>query len=591
MKTGTGQNGAAKRAANGARGFTLIEALVAIGAIAVIAVGLAAVFDTVGRTVAGGRRVSLLNTYASVLEAQMRRDFESMDPDGFLMIRQQVATGEKSSGGNGQILVEAYPDDPTPRYRRIDEIMFLAGGEYRSMREPVVRGVEAASRQARIYYGHMASWTDEGTTFAQPSAFDGEGRQRYTLGEQPGSGQRNPNRYAGDWTLGRHVTLLALPETTLISIPPTPSGIVSNPDLIQNSDFQIGGQPAAVSLFRVVNSGWPLRGGAVGGTGRPPYLRNSILGEQNPAVFASGIVDIATTDAAEVRQFVTTFNLRPDQMVVQRNPQIQVPRNLDGKLRWVNPDPGNAPGSSQAWQDLRRMQLWMDQMWPANSTTRTAGAVQGDRPKQRIRYERVPPDLRAALAETNAGEAALRRADQQTLGAWGFVPRCTEFKVEWSFGQRYFPTDATRGGQLIWYGARDDTNLAPGEQDSAGKAYEMTWYDDTLPQLQYRPNRAAPAGLGEVSQDFRGYTNHLVQSELIYDYTTLPSAGTPAEECMTSLFGAIDPFYRPFDRADPDSLAWTWPKLVRITVSIADAQDPSIEQQFQFVLEVPSRPR
>ena len=54
--------------AAGRSGFTLLEMLVAVGAVAVISVGLAAVFDAVGKTVSGGKRTSVVNTYSTLLD-------------------------------------------------------------------------------------------------------------------------------------------------------------------------------------------------------------------------------------------------------------------------------------------------------------------------------------------------------------------------------------------------------------------------------------------------------------------------------------------------------------------------------------------
>jgi prepilin-type N-terminal cleavage/methylation domain-containing protein len=52
-------------------GFTLLETLVAIAAVVVVAAGLAAVFDSIGKTVAAGRRVSRVNEYGRLLEQQL----------------------------------------------------------------------------------------------------------------------------------------------------------------------------------------------------------------------------------------------------------------------------------------------------------------------------------------------------------------------------------------------------------------------------------------------------------------------------------------------------------------------------------------
>lgn len=111
------------------RGFTLVEVLVAVGAVALVAVGMAAIFDSVGKTVTGGRRVSALTAYATILEQQMRRDFDAMTRDGFLVIRQQY-----TNDGTRQLRVPAHADDLAPRVRRIDEVVFFAQGDYSTAR-------------------------------------------------------------------------------------------------------------------------------------------------------------------------------------------------------------------------------------------------------------------------------------------------------------------------------------------------------------------------------------------------------------------------------------------------------------------------
>src|SRR4051812_14607301 len=84
-------------------GFTLMEIVVAVGAVAIVAVGLASIFDSVGKTVTGGRRLSVLNSYSSLIESQFRRDFEAMTRDGFLVIRQQWTDGTNDGVPNGKI--------------------------------------------------------------------------------------------------------------------------------------------------------------------------------------------------------------------------------------------------------------------------------------------------------------------------------------------------------------------------------------------------------------------------------------------------------------------------------------------------------
>ena len=73
------------------RGFTLMEALVAVIGVSILAVGLSTIFSAISKTVTTGRRVSAINNYASVVERVLRDDFAKMSRDGFLVIRNEYA--------------------------------------------------------------------------------------------------------------------------------------------------------------------------------------------------------------------------------------------------------------------------------------------------------------------------------------------------------------------------------------------------------------------------------------------------------------------------------------------------------------------
>jgi hypothetical protein len=38
------------------------------------------------------------------------------------------------------------------------------------------------------------------------------------------------------------------------------------------------------------------------------------------------------------------------------------------------------------------------------------------------------------------------------------------------------------------------------------------------------------------------------------------------------------------------AIPWAWPKMIRVTMTLSDAQEPSIESTFQFVFSVPTDP-
>jgi hypothetical protein len=65
---------------------------------------------------------------------------------------------------------------------------------------------------------------------------------------------------------------------------------------------------------------------------------------------------------------------------------------------------------------------------------------------------------------------------------------------------------------------------------------------------------------------------------------------------LTTYFGYIDPIFN----ADADGngqldpgesrvglLRWPWPRLIRVTITLADPIDPTIETSFQFVFNTP----
>ncbi|HVZ94875.1 MAG TPA: prepilin-type N-terminal cleavage/methylation domain-containing protein, partial [Phycisphaerales bacterium] len=60
------------------RGFTLTELIVAIGATALLMIGIAQVFASVSRVVGSGSAVAELDQLARAVERQLREDFSSL---------------------------------------------------------------------------------------------------------------------------------------------------------------------------------------------------------------------------------------------------------------------------------------------------------------------------------------------------------------------------------------------------------------------------------------------------------------------------------------------------------------------------------
>jgi hypothetical protein len=610
------------------RGFTLMEIVVAVGAVALVSVGIASIFDTVGKTVIGGKRISNLNTYAGLLESQMRADFEAMSRDGFMVVRQQYVDTDgdgKYNAAADRVPVSAM--DVTPRGRRIDEVLFFINGRFTSAREPLFPGVQANSKQAMVWYGHgqTSPWLNETDHSADPDPMH-PGFHKLPINPAQVVANRNdsvatrlgvlaagqladanPNYYAGDWTLLRHLTLLCKPTGVDEAVVPPGASVfgVNSSDprpgprsghaIVADRETQISLQPAASSVFRSLQWYYP----------DPQFIPQNTLRTQADGSFstpflASGAVDVAATDLNEVRGLVTTGAKQfgapltyPSeiaaplrfQLVTQRT-FFPVSETSSNNYRFARPLPAN-------YNDLDHMHAWMQDAMPTDSRNDVTRAAGNDIPPDpddvgvlgtRVRYEPQATDLlpamqlpKAVTTPTNADYLRLAeyRADQLMLTRGILVPHCSEFIVEWSFGQLdvngdvvwHGPDRAVAGGPTVHPYPRDTQNLDRSQLTVVG-------------QLVNTSN-------GQISPAF-----HPATDRLIYGFT--PKGD---EACLTSYFGWTDPTYvQPtatppgtawLNQTPPPTMTWPWPKLVRVTITLSDPQDPTIESTFQYVFHTP----
>lgn len=526
-----GLQSAGARVRRGARGFTLLELVVAIGVAVLMAVAMAGIFDAVGRTVNGGRRLSDLSVYASLLEQTMRRDFESMSRDGFMVIRNEESWVPGGTAGEWRPkLVKMSAEDRTAgRIRRLDEIMFFSKGQFTTQRDPVDPSRIAGSNSARIYYGHGRRKADtEGPppsgedyndlrqqdpyrapTLDDPNAgMNGTQPVGSWFGQDPAPGFINPNRYASDWTLVRHVTLLCPPSTSVNSFSTPTFGVASSgaTNLAQLSDSprQIALQPAASSIFLGLASFRPYSD-SVGPASFDLPLWSRALEEAgvNQAQrnvfpsFESGLVDIASVSLAEIRNQIepTTWSVTLTAagltsyilpaLFRDRNWGLTAPdrssRALEA-LQTTNANNGGpvfvVPAATYSDRTLQgspmvsASQAWMLDAMPAASYSSTYATIPANAPgnlqgnyvfrnvpeagRTRIRSEEVPPGMFLAmqLPQENDNQRLTKMmalADQQMLLRSGFIPHCSEFVVEWSMGERY-AADHPRSRELVWYG-------------------------------------------------------------------------------------------------------------------------------------------
>lgn len=717
-------------AALAGRAFTLSEMLVAVAAVAVISVGLAAVFQTVGRTVTTGKRLSNLNQQAAVLEAQLREDIARMTRDGILVMRHQFTnqygdvpySDVRSPPRINKVSLYKGQPDSERRARRIDELMFFANGEFRTTRQSLIPGRTATARSARIYYGHgmrstkvalnlIDSVGPEYNNFSLPDFrgnFNwavGQGAppptaRPYVLGEatRPGETEPSPNEFASQWTLLRHATLLTGPSTTESAGWPagTPrpkysDSFSSTPQdlnkLASDGMFQVAGQPATPTIFRTLNDVIFMGlgfGVSAGNRNLAMYWTPSFGGPNVNAStradiprFVSGVVDISTSDLRDLSLVVNGMIYNPQGVpdqgygVAYKNidaadysnplkpgflqppvPKIKNPfwdptsiSSNDPRVplpsfRTYVPKatlPLNQNGQTEA-NPLAVMQAWMLNALPTVSgvtptvpalenTAYTAGggyALIG----QRIRCEPELPDLRGTLdlpvlsnpdngpylVDTARARAVdTRRVDSLALVANSIAPRCSEFIVEWSFGQTYpdgsFVTvpDPDRPGfnkpdpvnvsrQIIWYGGTLNP-YADGARNSTPRlgVFHYNPLNEDPDNLQ--PSARGGQALVPKYEPFKGLTS-LSSAVQNYSPSTYLIHGTAKRHpsydkewaSLVSYFGYVDPSFTPANDGEA-AMPWPWPKMIRITFTLADAADPSLEQTFQYVFDLPKEPQ
>jgi hypothetical protein len=253
---------------------------------------------------------------------------------------------------------------------------------------------------------------------------------------------------------------------------------------------------------------------------------------------------------------------------------------------------------------------WLNDTMPTESRNRLAatgpagrnefGVNPGEIFGARVRYEPGPTDLLASMSlsmsnpGTNPYEQAVRRADQLMLSTSNFVPHCVDFIVDWSFGKTY--ETGPKAGEVIWHSLP-----SPGNIYSANNyKHEPLPYPYVYEAVnnRFEHELLVSPGTPPAPPDW-----HTVTNRLIYGVDPVDTAASPPE-CwvseLTSYFGWTDPTYvvpmagvNPVPRPDSNTagvIPWAWPKLVRVTVVLADPLDPTIESTFQYVFSVPDAP-
>ena len=618
------------------RAFTLIEMLICVGAVALISVGLGKLFSATGDTVKIGKRISYMNEVAGSLERQIRRDLGAATRDGPMVIRHKEITDASNPAPNRGVYLTGDRNPLSARARRADEIVFLAQGRFASAREPLWPGRIPSSSVARVYIGHgMKSSdyskvrldTDPTNAGLLPGGTWPAGLGMAGLNNAPG-----PNQFASDWILLRHITVLARPQQTQTQLPNAP-GLVIPPYLNagnwKDSPAQIELQPAAPSVFRfdpvraTMNDADRLGHGYelwnVANPPNPPTTpatkksldlpTNADLARLNDGAaawpqFASGLVDVASIDPQMIRTRIlgTPGRLPWDSSSdPAHSPKMYRMNATTMALQSTAYD--FLPGAAQPanFNSAHPMKMFMAAMLPGadpwiSDNVAVASPINpisgGGLQEQRMLCAPVAPDFTGNLSNNGTGWAPnepYHQQDQAMLSASNFAVGCSEFRIEWSFGDVYSevvagtPAPAALRGQIIWHDLEHPYFQSP----TYGIANWPTSGRDVFNETWTNPD-------GSIG------TNP-VQSALIHwpiSYKDRFANYRQVNAPLYSFFGYLDPTYQPppinpvtHAQTGPDTVEWPWPKLLRFTISLTDPVDPNVEQTFQFVVDLPAANR
>ena len=134
-----------------ARGFTLVELMIAVAVLVVIIVSTSKIFSTVGKVTSLGQATADVLQETTAIERQIRSDFERLAPNGVFAIR-CVSIRNGINVPLGPLLNPALPE---AAMSRADQLLFFANGVQGTQVYIESKGSnhKHQATAARVYYG------------------------------------------------------------------------------------------------------------------------------------------------------------------------------------------------------------------------------------------------------------------------------------------------------------------------------------------------------------------------------------------------------------------------------------------------------
>ena len=135
-----------------ARGFTLVELMIAVAVLVVIIVATSKIFSTAGKVTSLGQATADVLQETTAIERQIRSDFERLAPNGVFAIR-CVSIRNDINVPLGPLLNPALPENAMIR---ADQLLFFTNGvqSIQTYRQGSGSNHKGQGTAARVYYGH-----------------------------------------------------------------------------------------------------------------------------------------------------------------------------------------------------------------------------------------------------------------------------------------------------------------------------------------------------------------------------------------------------------------------------------------------------
>lgn len=605
------------------RGFTLTEMIVAVGAVALLTVGVGQLFSSVQRLVGGGAAVAETDQLARAIANRLQQDFEALgamhEDETFMVIRnrrmgdvnrnRQRDTNERAvylrledREADQRDGLDPYVDRSRAINVRLDDMTFLgfSGGD-RSFESAQISspgsGPSPTSQIAKITWGHglkpaidrsfdpfnpgtgpgpnttPRSWVADGD-FAQQSGAPNRFDPASTVNGGLVTGR---NSFAGDWILLRQATLLYGGLAT--GYPPPANGAPFS--------IRVNYTPYIRDLEAGLRTGfWPFLLSADGSVSTNSVITPRPAGHvvPMPRLARMGRVDICAQSLEDVRRWLEGLEGGSSTTPIDATAFTSGRVEANTAARWTPGTPltAAAPADAPLWQRI---------------DTGTPDGIQLE--NRRALMSAVAGTLTRYLAEAHIGlidrgdilrpdagiaEDGRRLDNNQDYREAGFMDahaviasRVSSFEISWNDGKTWpyeNPADTDNDGvedlfygDPIWYDinfARFENNSGRDLRDIDSGGLVLGPGGDNAGILRTRPE-VYPGLRTDVDTGLNSSAGQAGR------YDPLTTGGDPSV-AGDDEYLAIFPFHVPDDSGGYSAGTYRKPQRIRVRMTVHDAQ-------------------